>query len=104
MSKRHCRHPPPLRHQRSQCLVNWSHLVSLPKSTKAIGLLPTINAGLGCAVQHTVYIVKCKTQHNALQHALCNTLFTDPVPHAHSYVEVKYMVLVESSSDDFKAV
>ena len=79
-----------------------SRCPSPPKSTKAIGLLPTINAGLGCAVQHTVYIAKCKTQHNALQHAL----FTDPVPHAHahSYVEVQYMVLVESSSDDFKAV
>ena len=49
-----------------------------------------------------MYIAKCKTQHNSLQHALCNTLFTDPVPHAHSYVEVQYMVL-ESSSDDFKA-
>ena len=49
-----------------------------------------------------MYIAKCKTQQNSLHHALCNTLFTDPVPHAHSYVEVQYMVL-ESSSDDFKA-
>ena len=79
-----------------------SRCPSPPKSTKAIGLLPTINTGLGCTVQHTVYIAECKTQHNSLQHALCNTLFTDPVPHAHSYVEVQYMVL-ESSSDDFKA-
>ena len=79
-----------------------SRCPSPPKSTKAIGLLPTINACLGCTVQHTVYIAKCKTQPNSLQHALCNTLFTDPVPHAHSYVEVQYMA-VESSSDDFKA-
>ena len=39
-----------------------SRCPSPPKSTKAIGLLPTINAGLGCALHNVQYNAECILQ------------------------------------------